>query len=236
MAKTWQQQLEAFAVSLESSLGEKLVSLQLYGSAARDARAGGDVNVLLIVRDATAEGLAPAADAIGAWVRQGHVPPIIMDHDEWLGSTDVFPIEVEDMREAHRVIRGADPFTGVTTARADLRAELEREARSKLLHLRTGYAAAARNGKQLEHLLERSSGAILTLMRAALRLAGGPVPAGAREQVAAAAALVGFEPAAFDWVLDRRAGATVPRLSAFDVRAHRYLDAVQKLAAWANTQ
>ncbi len=237
MAKDWTKQLDDLKAALAGALGDRLVALLLYGSAARTgARPGGDVNLLLIVRDGTAKGLRPAAEPIDRWVRAGHPAPLVFEQDEWQGSADVFPIEIEDMREAHRLLLGRDPFQGLATRHEDLRAELEREVLSKLLHLRTGFAASAGDGKGLARLLDQSSGAILTLLRAALRVAGKPVPADVPGQVAEAARLVGFDAAAFEWILSHRAGGGAPKLSAHDERAEAYVDAVQKLALWVNRQ
>ena len=161
-------------------------------------------------------------------------PPLIFGEAEWRGSADVFPIEIEDMREAHRLVAGSDPFAGLTTLTADLRRELEREVRSKLLHLRTAYAGAAPQGKALEGLLEASSGTVLALLRAAIRLAGHRPPAEPAAQVAAAAQLAGFDARAFEWVLARRAGRAAARLAPYDPVATAYVDAVQRLAAWVD--
>ncbi len=237
MAKDWTKQLDELKDALALALGEQLVALLLYGSAARTgARPGGDVNLLLIVRDGTARGLKPVAEPIDRWVRAGPPAPLVFELDEWQHSSDVFPIEIEDMREAHRLLLGRDPFEGVATRHADLRAELEREVVSKLLHLRTAYAAVAKDGRKLGLLLEQSSGAILALLRAALRVAGRPVPREIPEQVAEAEKLTGLDAGAFDWVIARRGGEAPPKLSAYDERAERYIDAVQKLAAWVDSQ
>lgn len=238
MAERWQQDLDKLAQGLQQAAGANLSALLLYGSAARPGDHGprADVNVLVIVRDAATGALRPMATALAGWVKAGYPPPLVFSEGEWRGSADVFPIEIEDMRAAHRLVLGSDPFAGLTTDRADLRRELEREVRSKLLHLRTAYAAAAPRGKDLEALLEQSSGTILTLLRAALRVAGLPVPPDPAAQVAGAARLTGFDAAAFDWVLARRSGATAGGLGPYDVAAAAYVDAVQRLADWVDTQ
>ncbi len=237
MAEKWQADLVKLQQALETALGPQLVALLIYGSAARPGASGprSDVNLLLIVRDASSAGLRPVAEAVAGWVKAGYAPPLIFGEAEWRDSADVFPIEIEDMREAHRLLAGSDPFLGLATTAADLRRELEREVRSKLLHLRTAYAAATPDGKALETLLEQSSGTILTLLRAALRVGGREVPGEPAGQVAAAGALVGFEAAVFSWIVARRAGATVGRLGPYDGTAAAYVDAVQRLAAWVDT-
>lgn len=228
--------VQGLAEALHGALGDGLVALILYGSAAQPGadRPGSDVNLLLIVKDGSSQGLRPAAGPLAGWAKAGFAPPLVFAESEWRGSADVFPMEIEDMREAHRLLKGRDPFAGLATTTRDLRYELEREVRSKLLHLRTAHAAAAVDGKVLEGLLEQSSGAILSLLRAALRVAGRPVPVEPAAQVAAAADLAGLRSDAFDWVLARRAG-TAARLEPYDVRAAAYVDAVQQLAAWVDS-
>jgi hypothetical protein len=224
------------AARLEQALGANLVSLLLYGAAVRGAAARdrGGIELLLIVRDATAEALGPAAAAIAGWVKGDHPAPLIFSEAEWRASADVFPIEVEDMREAHRLLRGGDPFALVTTSRADLRAELEREVRGKLLKLRAEYAAAAADGRRLGVLLEQSAGTFFVLLRAVLRLAGRTPPPEAGAVVVEVASVAGLDPAAFAWVLARRAGGKTAALQPFDPVAVRYLDAIERLAKWVD--
>ena len=56
------------------------------------------------------------------------------------------------------MLRGSSPFDGLETNREDLRRELEREIRSKLLRLRTEFVAVAADSRALETLLTESAG------------------------------------------------------------------------------
>ncbi|MBI4541729.1 MAG: hypothetical protein HY705_01730 [Gemmatimonadetes bacterium] len=192
------------------------------------------MNLLLIVGDASAAALRPVAPAIAAWVKTGQPAPLIFSESEWLASADVFPIEIEDMREAHRLLGGRDPFESVRTERSDLRQELEREIRSKLLRLRTEYAAAAPSGKALGELLENSAGTFFVLFRAVARVVGKVPPAEPAALVAEVAAAAGMDPAAFDWVLGRLAGRKVPALAPYDPAGGRYMDAIERLARFVD--
>src|SRR5262245_46721324 len=127
MAGTVEQKVELLATRLESALGANLVSLTLYGSSARNQQVDGrsDINLLLIARDASTEGLRGAAPVLAEWIGGGETAPLIFSQDEWRASADVFPLEIEDMRDAHRVIRGTDPVSGLTTDRAQMREQLE---------------------------------------------------------------------------------------------------------------
>jgi len=224
--------LEAFARRLEESLGGNLASLLLYGSAARGTHVEGrsDLNLLLIVKDASVASLHGATPVVAEWAKGGEPPPLIFSEAEWRASTDVFPIEIEDMREAHRVLAGRDPFEGLATKRGDLRVELEHEVRGKVLRLRTEYAAAAADGKALGRLLAHSAGTFFVLFRAVLRLTGGVPPAGHDALVRETAAAAGLDAGVFDWVLAALDGKNPPPLAAFDPIAGRYVDTMEKLA------
>src|SRR6266851_2607612 len=98
--------VEYLTDALTRALGGRLVSLLLYGSTARGTHvvARSDVNTLLIcdaVDEALFDMLAPA---VRAWTRAGHPAPLIFSEREWRTSGDAFPIEYEDIREAHRLL------------------------------------------------------------------------------------------------------------------------------------
>ena len=235
MAKDVEARIEPFAARLETALGENLVSLMLYGSAARDHHADqrSDINLLLVVRNATTSSLTAAAPALSEWTRGGETPPLIFSEEEWRASADVFPIEVEDMRDAHRIVRGADPLRGMVTDRAHLRQQLEREIRGKVLHLRTEYVAVASDPKLLGRLLQNSVSTFLVLFRATLRLSGVKPPPEATTVVRETARAAGFSAAPFEWALAARSGQGTT-LKAFDPVAAQYVDAVEQLARFVN--
>ncbi len=236
MAKDWNTQLEDLAGALERTLGGQLVSLVLYGSAARGDFSPGrsDVNLLLILADASPVTLRSIGPAVHAWVKAGHPPPLIFSQHGWRASTDVFPIELEDMRQAHRVLRGGDPFLGLETAPADLRQELEREVLGKLLQLRAEYVASGPHPKALGALLVNSAATFFVLFRAVLRLRGTAPPTAPADLVKAAAQVVGFDSAAFEWVLERLAGRKVRDLEQFDLIAEQYLAAIERLTQFVD--
>ena len=97
-----------------------------------------------------------------------------------------------------------DVVAGVTTDRSQLREQLEREVRSKLLRLRTEYAAAAPDRKALARLMENSLSTFLVLFRATLRLKQIKPPVDATELVRATAKATGLDPVPFEWALASR--------------------------------
>lgn len=220
-------QVDRFADAVASAAGDNLASLVLYGSAARGTHAvRSDVNLLLILRDASAAALRPLGPVFRDWVRTGQPPPLVFSLDGWRNAADVFPIEVEDIRQGHRILRGEDPVAGLATTAADLRRALEREARSLLIQLRASYAAAASDGRALSRVVAESLSTVLVLFRAGLRLTGTQPPPDPASTVAAVAERVGFPASAFAWALGQRSAGRVKKLQAYDPVAAAYLDAI----------
>ncbi len=223
-----ERRLERFATAVADASGDNLVALVLYGSAAAGQYTSrSDVNLLLVLRDASAAGLRPLGAAFRDWVRSGERAPLVFSEGGWRAAADVFPIEIEDIRARHRILRGADPVADLRTSPDHLRHQLEREARTLLIQLGASYAAAAGDGTALTAVVADSLGSVLALFRSLLRLRGTGVPEDAPALVAATAAVAGFDPASFAWPVAQRAVARPARLAAYDPVAARYLDAVQ---------
>ena len=230
------QQAEKVAAQIATDLGENLNSIMLFGTAIRGgyAPAHQEVNIMVMVEDASTKAIGPIEKSIAAWVKKGNATPLIFERVEWEGSTDVFPIEIEDMREAHKLIAGTDPFEGIVTNRDDLRQELEREVRGKLLQLRAQYAALAPNGRALTRLLIDSASTFFVLMRALVRLEGQTPETKPARLVEQAASIAGLDVDAFSWVVDKIAGDKVKALRSDDPIAARYVDEIQKLTNYVD--
>jgi predicted nucleotidyltransferase len=167
-------------------------SAVLYGSAARGDFLPGrsNINLLLVMDDASPSRLTALGTAFAAWRRATWESPLVITRAEWERASDVFPIEITDMRAGYRVLRGSDPVAGAVVEPGDLRQALERELRGKLLRLRQGYAAAAGDAQALGLLAAASAPAILVLLRSLLTLAGRPVPQTVEGVVTEAATLL----------------------------------------------
>ena len=227
--------LERLATAVTEAAADNLVSLVLYGSAASGIRgAQSDVNLLMVLRDASAAALHPLGPALRAWLRSGERAPLVFSLDGWRRAADVFPIEIEDIRQRHRVLRGTDPVAEVATTREDLRRELEREARGLLIQLRASYAAAAGDGKALAAVVRDSLRTVLVLFRASLRLGDASLPDSREALVETVGRAASFEPSAFRWALDQQAAPRPARLQPYDATAAAYLDAVATFVAFVD--
>lgn len=228
--------VERFAESVAAALGDRLVALLLYGSAARGTHVPGrsDVNTLLIC-DAVDEALFVRLEpAVREWGRAGHPAPLILTEREWRTSADAFPIEYEDIREAHRVLAGRDPWRGVTVQREHLRGQLEHELMGKLVRLRQAYAALRGDPKQLARVIVGSAAGFFTMLRATLRLAGKTPPVPPDALVREAGALMGFAPERLAALEAHARGVGQLKLAPGDPLPLAYLAAVAHTAEFVN--
>ncbi|MEP6571190.1 MAG: hypothetical protein ABJD11_00790 [Gemmatimonadota bacterium] len=179
----------------------------LYGSAVRGNWIAGhsDVNLMLVLDYLTPDtlrGLGPAFKILSAGKQQ---PPLVMSMSEWSCSADAFPIEISDMKDAYRVLRGSDPLLGLRVKPADLRRALEREFRGKLMRLRQAYVVAAGKPAELGKFAGQSVSSIVLLLRAVLTLKGEKPPRDPVSLISTAAELVGFKSANLLRVYEHRA-------------------------------
>lgn len=165
---------DRYTLELAGALGDRLRSVVLHGSVARDEAVPGvsDVNLLVLVDRVDAGLLRELAPHARRWLESERALPLVLTWDEWAAARDSFAIETADMLDARSVLHGNDPLDGATVERRHLRLQAERELRGKLIHLREGTLATADRPKELGRLLITALPSVATYLRAALRLAG----------------------------------------------------------------
>jgi predicted nucleotidyltransferase len=195
------------------SLGDNLVSVTLYGSAAVGDHKGpfSDLNVFCVVSRLEVQDLAAAEGAIRWWRDKGHPSPLLMTEKEMHASTDCFPIEFHDMEERRKVLYGTDAVAGIHVDDAFYRARVEYELRAKLLRLRQKAAGVLSDRDLLIRLMEDSVSTFCVLGRHALRLKQGHAPWGKRDIIAALETVFGLRGKPFYTCLDLREGKLKPR-------------------------
>tara|TARA_B100000029_G_scaffold500326_1_gene571903 strand:+ start:125 stop:868 length:744 start_codon:yes stop_codon:yes gene_type:complete len=164
---------------LKAAVPQDLVSVVLYGSAARGEyeKASSDLNVLVVVEDLTPATLGALSGPITKWVRGGQPSPRLLAPSIIRDSADVFPIEFLDLLAAHQVLYGADPFEGLDIHVHHLRIQCERELREKMMRLREAYLELHSSERKLKRLLTDSYSTFVALFRGCLHLHGDDVPA-----------------------------------------------------------
>jgi predicted nucleotidyltransferase len=229
--ETARERARRFAGELQALYGAALASAVLYGSAARgEFRPGqSDLNVLVLLRQVTPAALLRGSELARAWVAEGNAVPLVLSAEEWRRSADVWAIELADIRDAHLVLAGADPFEGITIALEDLRLQCERELKGKQIQLRERYLLIAGQPEELGGLLVRSFSTFLVLFRTVLRLGGEGGERDAEAVVRRVADRVGFDPAPLLEIHRARAGGAGLRPEADAPVVVGYLDAVSRV-------
>ena len=218
-----------FVSRLRSAAGANLESVILFGSAiAGDFHPEhSNVNLFCVIRDSSFGALQALAPAVKWWDAQKQPPPLFMTRSEIERSTDVFTIELIDMKQHHRVLFGADVVQDLAIPSNLHRIQVEYELREKLSLLRQHLLLASGNDSRLWELLLRSVSSFATLFRHALIVLGHDAPVGKREAVQALSKQIGFDASGILNVLDvRERKSERKQFSVTDVFS-RYLSALE---------
>ena len=103
-----------------------------------------------------------------------------------------FEVELADMLVGYRVLRGPDPLATARVRAPELRRQLERELRGKLLRLRQGYTLVGDDPAGMGELALRSAPTVLVLLRGVLAMVGAPPAVAPADVVSGAEAATGL--------------------------------------------
>ncbi len=231
-----ERDLAGFTDDVADALGDALVNLTVYGSAAGEDWIPGrsDVNAVIVVRAVSATLLDVLAQVVPRWRRHGFALPLVIDEEFLDRARDAFPMEFDDMRRAHRTLHGPDLFGAVTIDRAHLRRQCEHEARARLLRLRALYLDAAGRAQEVERLLVSSSVTFLVILRHVLHLRGDETPHAFVDVLAAGERLLGPLPALRRILEHRRSGGRLLR-GQLAAEFGRYLADAERIVAAVDT-
>jgi hypothetical protein len=215
--------------TLRALLGDELVSVVLYGGAARGEHQQGrsDTNLLVVLRRVEPKQLRAVAREVRRARRRIRLSPVFLSQEELAAAADTFAVELADMQEQHVVLSGEDPLTHLRIEPEHLRLQVEHELRGKLSRLRQNYVRDAADPRAVIRLMMNSFSSFLTLFAALLRLKGTP-PAPTRGEIASqAAAELHLDKELLERVLAAQRGEqTIPKAEAHAV-FERYLSAVE---------
>ena len=109
------QIVDEFLRRVREAGGANVESVILFGSAAAgDFHEGlSNVNLLCVLRDSSFQAMQALTAAAKWWDKQRQPPPLCMTRREIDRSTDVFTIELLDMKQHHRVLFGADVLSAL---------------------------------------------------------------------------------------------------------------------------
>ena len=228
-----EKQLNEFVERLQKDGGDNLESVVLYGSAVTGEYDPefSNINLMCILRDASYANLKVLSSAVESWFKEGHRPPLFITREELERSTDVFVIELMDLRRQHRVLFGADYVGALEIPMKLHRAQLEYELREKLILLRQNLLLAGSDHGRIWELMLRSLPAFATLCRHAVIAQGQPVPATKRDAIEQLAASLTIDATPFLTMLDIRERRVDRGKFKVSELAGQYLAAAEKVTA-----
>ena len=215
--------LAATLHDLKQIFGERLQAFVAHGRPEENPAPS-----LALVRSLTDDDLVACAARAAAWQRAGSATPLILSRDEFAGSLDAFPIEYGEIIDTHRVLYGADPFTGLSIRADDLRRACEVQVKSHLLHLRENYIDCGARPSAVAALVAESAPGFAALLRRLASLDGAPC-ASASELSAYAASRPGLDPRVTGDLIALSAGGASSGVDAIRLFP-AYLAAVEQLA------
>jgi hypothetical protein len=191
--------IATFSAAAGQALGERLLSITLYGSALKEdpGPGSGDVDVLIVTDRIDVDTLTALAPLVSG-ARATGLEPLFLTENDLRTSCDVFPGRFLSMQEAYCVAAGRDVLAGLEVRRDHLRLRCEDELKNLLVKLRAHFVA--RGGTALDGIVASSAGPFFESIRMSLTLTdAGIVP---RERVVdEAAARFGIDAAVFRDVL-----------------------------------
>jgi predicted nucleotidyltransferase len=202
-----EHKLQELVSRLQAGCGDNLVSVVLYGSAAREEfhERYSDVNLLAVFRDLSAGQIRVIAPVVHWWIQEEKfTPPLMMTEVELRESADVFAIELLDIQHMHKTLFGKDVVREIQIPMNLHRIEVEHELRTALLRLRQHLLLHPDSQDELRRVLAKSIGGVSTLFRHAL-IAVGENPQQERPRILEqAAASFGFDAGVMKAVLALR--------------------------------
>src|SRR5271166_4838860 len=208
-----ESKLQELVSRLQAACGDNLVSVVLYGSAAREEfhERYSDVNLLAVFRDLGTGQVAVVAPVIRWWTQdEKFTPPLMMTEVELRESADVFAIELLDIQHMHKTLFGKDIVSAIQVPMNLHRVEVEHELRTILLRLRQHLLLSPDNQDELRRVLAKSISSVTTLLRHALIAVRENPPHEKAKVLEQVGAVFGFDVPPMQTILALRSGHEHP--------------------------
>jgi hypothetical protein len=179
--------------------GKDLISLILYGSAAGGHYVKGksDINLLVVLTPESVNKLEDFLATVKSWKKSRVAVPLVMTRAFIESSLDCYPIEFLNMKNSHILIYGENVLEKLNFKPEDLRLQIERELKGKLILLRQSYLETEGNTRQLKQLISRSLTAFISIFNALLYLKQESAPRQRRDTIKEIAKLFAIDARVF---------------------------------------
>jgi len=161
-----QRAIDALARDLDETFAARLRSLVVYAGHQGD----GSVHSCAIVDGLAFRDLVACLPMTENWHQRGIAVPLMLASGEFERTVDVFPLEYSSIVADYTVVRGQDPFKGITIPREDIRRATEGQAKSHLIHLREAFLESHGETTRISRLIAASSAPLRALLTNIARL------------------------------------------------------------------
>jgi hypothetical protein len=166
--------LDELGTALRAAAGDNLLGLVLYGGLARGRYNPGtsDINLVVLLRDASAAAIGAIAPTLHAAWETSRVEPLIMSPSELPRLALAFPTKMLDIQRRHIALIGEDPFDGIAPKREHIRLRVEQELRNLALLMRRRFVAIHDDPVALAAAVDDAAATLAVNLRALLFLRG----------------------------------------------------------------
>ena len=215
----------------EKVFGKDLVALIVYGSAAGDYYVKGksDINLLAVLAPDAVNRLEESLPLVKNWRKRSVAVPLIMTKAFIENSLDCYPIEFLNMKNSHILIHGEDVLAQLQFRPEDLRLQIEKELKGKLVTLRQGYLETEGNAKQIRQLVSRSLTAFISIFNALIYLKGAAVPQRRRDTIKEVAKIFALDADVFLICADIREGIDKLSIAELNNVFSKYLSEIENM-------
>lgn len=161
-----QKALDALARDLDDIFGARLRALVAYAG----HQADGSVHSCAIVDGLVFRDLVSCLPQTERWHRRGIAVPLMLAAGELERTVDIFPLEYSSILADYQVVRGADPFEGMSIPVEDVRRATEGQAKSHLIHLREAFLESHGETTRIAGLIASSAAPLRALLTNIARL------------------------------------------------------------------
>ena len=197
---------------VKEQFNDNLLSVIVYGSLIRGNFISGvsDVNLLVLLERVEAPTLLEFGKKVFNLFGKYRVTPHILSKEEFLNSSDVFPLEYLDIKEHHAILFGKDYTEELQIIKKNLRHQIEDSIRGKITSLRQVVLASRGREKAVSQYLKNWFGSQAALFRGILQLLDHPIPdAGDEATLDVIQTLLNFDSEPFRKIIEFRKGGSV---------------------------
>lgn len=213
---------------LKAALGDDLVSVVLFGGAARGRfdPAVSDANVMLVLRAVSIAVLDKIGTAVEPFRLVFQLSLLTVTEEDIVDSVEVFPTKFLDIQRHHQTLWGKDVVSAFDIPRDRLKRHALRQLMNLHLRLRQVYLEARNRPEQLDGMIRRSVSTLILQLGILLELRTGK-ECETTEEILDAAALANLDRAKLVKFIDYKYGRCDVEVSALPAFYDSFMQAVE---------